>query len=292
MTVALSVADRPGPPNDGRSLADLRSDYARVVIESQPFVPVTQVLEDSLAGRGGTIKVRRYLPGFRKSSSQPALLFFHGGDWVAGGLHSHDRLCRRVAMLTGQQLVAVDYRLAPENRFPAAVEDAIDSHMLLLSRADAWGIDPVNVSLMGDGAGATLASVVALHARDMCHPMPTAQILFYPVTDMTNPAAVTRKLAQARYLRDDTDALDWRASPGLATTFVGLPPTFIAIPRNDPLHDCQQHYADRLADARVTVETWHAAGVPHGFLTRTDGSLAASRSLAAAVAFLASLAAA
>jgi len=270
----------------------------RASADALPRVEVGTVEQDSVAGRYGSIALRRYIPAMSTEGPQPVVMLFHGGGWVAGDLDSHDAICRHMVVLTGLQVIAVDYRLAPEHPFPAAFEDAIDAHRMVLDRAERWNIDPARIAVMGDGTGGALAAVVAIHAREMCHPIPFAQLLFYPVTDMATESAsftqvgkvprtapALRKLYDA-YLPEGIERADWRASPLHVGNVAGLPPTFLAVGDHDPLFDEGVAFANRLYKAGITVRLRALPGQITGFLSHGAIIAEAARSLAAAADFL------
>jgi len=295
---AAQDSGRPG--FEDMTVAQARAAYLAGRTTTQlPPVAIGAVSDDSFAGRTGQIPVRRYRPAIVTPGLQPAILFFHGGGWVIGDLDTHDSLCRQIVHATGLQLIAIDYRLAPEHVFPAAVEDACDAHTMLLDRATSWQIDPQRIAIMGDSAGGTLATVVSLHARDRCHPMPFAQVLFYPVADMANESASfahvtgvpltgkTLRWFRRRYVPHGQPRDDWRLSPLLADSLAGLPPTFLTIAGHDPLHDEQIAFAGRLRGDGVVVAQRHLPGQIHGYLTLGRLLSEAHRSIDAAAVFLA-----
>ncbi len=263
-----------------------------------PPVEIGAVSDHGFASRTGQIPVRRYCPEEILPGLQPAILFFHGGGWVIGDLETHDSLCRHIVRATGLHLIAVDYRRAPEHVFPAAVEDACDAHAMLLDQAARWQIDPARIAVMGDSAGGTLAAVVALHARKRCHPMPFAQVLFYPVTEMQAESASfvdvagvpltgeTLRWFRRHYVPPDQPGSDWRLSPLRADSLVGLPPTFITIAGHDPLHDEGLAFAASLRAAGVMVEQRLLPGQIHGYLTLGRLLSEAGRSIDWAATFL------
>jgi acetyl esterase len=296
----LSAARAAGRPSfESLSVADARSQYlkGRDTV-NLPSIPVGAVIDESFGGRGGPVAMRRYLPVAMKPCAQPAILFFHGGGWVIGSLETHDSICRHIVIAAGLQVIAVDYRLAPEHRFPAAVEDAIDAHATLIDRATDWGIDQDKIVLMGDSAGGGLAMVVALHARDMCLPLPIAQVLFYPVADLRGGTASYERVKEVpitsqtmlwfadHYLDSPGQAADWRASPLLAKSFASLPATFIAICEEDPLHDEGKALAARLYREGIAVTLRDLPGQIHGYLTLGRPLGEALRSIEAAATFL------
>ena len=209
----------------------------------------------------------------------PALLFFHSGGWVSGDLETHDIACRSLANAARCVVVAVDYALAPESPFPAAVEDAVAA-FLRLAQAGLPGIDPQRIVVGGDSAGANIAAVLALALRDAGEYRPCGQILLYPATTFVEemPSRVAFESGPtlngpalrwfaAQYLPRPEDALDWRASPLLAPSHADLPPALVTTCGHDPLRDEGLAYAERLRAAGGAVETRHFPGQIHGFLT-------------------------
>lgn len=287
------------PSFETLSVADARLFYrgGRDTVNLPP-VAVGAVINVSFGGRGGPVTVRRYLPVNGSRDAAPAILFFHGGGWVIGDLDTHDSICRHVVATSGLQVIAVDYRLAPEHRFPAAVEDAIDAYATTVDRAANWGVDPRRIALMGDSAGGGLAMVVALQARDMCMPLPIAQALFYPVADLRGRAESYARVANVpitgrtmewfrdHYLESPDQAADWRVSPLLARSYASLPPSFITICGHDPLYDEGQALAARLYREGITVALRDLPGQIHGYLTLGRAIGEAARSLDAAAAFI------
>jgi acetyl esterase len=210
----------------------------------------------------------------------PALLYLHGGGWVIGDLDSHDGICRRLANLAACRVIAVDYRLAPEHRFPAAVDDAVAALAWVAGNAAALGVDPARIAVGGDSAGGNLAAVLAIMGRDGAAPAPVFQLLLYPAVDLTmasdSYARVTEGLpltaASMRYFIDHyvPDAgqrLNWRASPLRAERLAGTPPALVLTVGHDPLADEGRAYADRLDTEGVRVTALHMADQIHGMLT-------------------------
>ncbi len=243
------------PPYETLQPAEARqySRNARAVLAPEP--PEMGEVRDLGLGPERRIPARLYrLLGSAAADRLPALIYFHGGGWVIGDLDTHDVVCRQIANGAGAAVVAVDYRLAPEHKFPAAVG--------------------------GDSAGGNLAAVVALDARDHGGPKLTRQVLIYPATEsaMTHPSherfgeglLLTRPTMtwfRDHYLRTLEDGADWRASPLRAASFAGLPPAFVLIAGYDPLCDEGEDYAARLATAGVSVTLLRIEGMIHGFLT-------------------------
>ena len=198
---------------------------------------------------------------------------FHGGGWTLGTLEqSH------VSAATGAVVVSVDYRLAPLNPFPAAVEDV---YAALLWAADEFGADGRRIGVMGDSAGGNLAAVVALLARDRSGPVISHQALIYPATDQTLSGSSMRTNANKPFLGDPPTAVrDPYASPLLAEDHSGLPPALIQVAEHDPIRDDGTRYAEALRAAGVPVRLTEYVGVPHGFMSFPGVSRSAHQALA------------
>jgi acetyl esterase/lipase len=225
------------------------------------------------------IPVRVYRPSL--ATDLPALMFFHGGGFVICNLDTHDRLCRSLANASGCAVVSVDYRLAPEHKFPAAVEDAYSATRYVAEHAAAFGIDPNRIAVGGDSAGANLATVVALMARDRGGPALKFQLLIYPVTDFTDHATESEREYGKGYFLDE-EVMDWfadqyfapetdrhlpYASPLKASDLRGLPPAFVITGECDPLRDQGEAYADKMRSAGVPVVLKRYEGMIHPFLS-------------------------
>lgn len=212
---------------------------------------------------------------------QPVLLYWHGGGYVVGSLDSHDALCRRLAALGRFAVLAVDYRLAPEWRFPTAVEDAEDAVVWLGEAAVGLGLDPTRVAFGGDSVGASLATVQAISAARSTSASklrPRGQLLLYPVTDATSWRASHRDFASGylletatlewfyrNYARAPEDLADWRCSPLLAAALTDLAPVLIHLAGHDPLHDEGLAYAQRLQACGNEVRLIDESGLTHDF---------------------------
>jgi len=207
-------------------------------------------------------------------------VFFHCGGWVIGDLDSHDVVCRKLAHEGQLLVISVDYRLAPEHKFPAAVDDAITATKWIADNARSLGIDPEHLTVGGDSAGGNLATVVAISARDVNDPAISGQLLIYPATDfaMTHPShsepetsiLLTHsviKWFRDHYLNGAADVHDWRASPARASTLIGLPPAYVLTAGADPLRDEGDEYARSLKEAGVPVTYRHFSCQFHGFFT-------------------------
>jgi acetyl esterase len=253
---------------------------ARHVLQPDP-APVAAVRDLTAPGPGGPIKLRLYRgAGTRAGEALPALIYLHGGGWVIGDLETHDGVCRAIANAARCAVISVDYRLAPEHKFPAAVDDGIAATSWLAEQAEAIGIDPAKLAIGGDSAGATLAAVACLAARDRGAPRLRLQILIYPATDLAMTHASHRRFTSGLplthgtmawfrdlYLREAADREDWRASPLRAPDLRALPPAFLLTAGFDPLCDEGDDYARRLREAGVAVVHRRYAQQIHGFLT-------------------------
>ncbi|WP_408842837.1 alpha/beta hydrolase [Acidibrevibacterium fodinaquatile] len=269
------------PPYETLAPAEARqfSRNARAVLAPEP--PEMGAVRDIKIGEGGAIPARLYRPlGSAPNATLPALIYFHGGGWVIGDLDTHDVVCRQIANGSGGAVVSVDYRLAPEHKFPAAVEDAIAATAWIAAHGATLGIDTARLAVGGDSAGGNLAAVVALDARDRDGPKLIQQTLIYPATEstMSHPSherfaegllltRPTMKWFLGHYLRGAEDLADWRVSPLRATSLADLPPALVLTAGYDPLCDEGEDYAARLAAAGVPVTRVRVEGMIHGFLT-------------------------
>ena len=225
------------------------------------------------------------------------LLFCHGGGWVLGDLDSHDGICRHLANAAACRVIAVDYRLAPEHPFPAAVDDAATALRWVAAHANGLGIDPAQIAVGGDSAGGNMAAVLALMGRDGAGPAPCFQLLLYPVTDLAAEAlSYARHTADVpltadamRWFRDQylcgADGKDWRASP-IRAALPGVAAAFVLTVGYDPLCDEGAAYAQRLDAAGVPTSHLHMPTQVHGFLTMSRVIRAADTALDVAAAML------
>jgi acetyl esterase len=236
--------------------------------------PTVAVRDLTFDGPGGRLGARHYLPPAR-GESKGLLVFFHGGGFVLGDLESHDSICRDLAAQSGVAVLAVDYRLAPEHPFPAAVEDAWAALCFAHDHADDLGTTPNDLAVGGDSAGGNLAAVVALMARDAHLPL-RLQLLVYPVVDLRHGDPSFEENSQGYFLTADAmawfeghyaaDVNDWRASPVLAPNLAGVAPAVVLTCEYDPLRDEGDRYARLLAAAGVPVVHHSFAGLIHGSL--------------------------
>jgi acetyl esterase len=247
---------------------------------STPTPPEIGTVNDLVAdGPHGPIPVRVYRPiDAGADAALPALVFFHGGGWVIGDLDTHDVLCRQLTAEAGIEVVAVDYRMAPEHKFPAAVDDAWAATRWVVANAGKLGVDPKRIAVGGDSAGGNLAAVVALLARDAGSPTIALQVLLYPVTDAGTETASYRECGEGylltldgmrwfyeHYMKSPGDAADWRMSPLRAPSHAGVAPALIVTAGFDPLRDEGEAYARTLREAGVRVDYACYGGMIHGF---------------------------
>ena len=285
------------PPIDRISPSEARRQYRDVRAALRPPAPdLFEVRDLAARGTAGGISLRLYRPA---EGVLPALVYFHGGGWVVGDLETHDVVCRQISMQAHAVVIAVDYRLAPEHPFPAAVEDAWSATTWIAAHAEELGIDSKRLAIGGDSAGGGLAAVVALMARDSGKLRLTLQVLVYPVTDLRAESASYSKYAEgyfltraamqwyiAQYAPTPRAIEDWRASPLRAPWVHGVAPALIIAAELDPLCDEGEAYARRLQGARVPVEYHRLDGMIHGFLTmggRIDAANQAVATIAAAL---------
>ena len=264
------------PPLHTMSVPEARASLAAMAsLQGEPQ-SVAQIVDRHAPGPAGDVPVRLYTPAGQ--APFPALVYYHGGGWVLGGLDTHDGVCRQMASSAGCLVLSVDYRLAPEHKFPAAAEDAYAALQWVATNADGLGVDPARIAIGGDSAGGNLAAVVALMARDRGTPAVAFQLLVYPVTDSACDTASYRDNADGYFLTKDAmlwfwnhytrDAADRRnpyAAPLKAQDLRGLPPALVMTAEFDPLRDEGEAYAARLREAGVPVQLTRYHGMIHGF---------------------------
>jgi acetyl esterase len=242
---------------------------------------VADVVSIEAAGPHGSIPLRLYRPATRSSTPPPLLVYLHGGGHVIGSLDTHDAVCRNLCAGAECVTVSVDYRLAPEWKFPAAADDSYAALEWLAANASEFGFDATRIAVAGDSAGGNLALVTALMARDRGGPKLCMQLLIYPVADYACNSPSYRTYAtgygtleaesmywfQNHYLGSENDADDWRASPIHAESLLDLPPALIMTAECDVLHDEGIALAQRFAREGAVVEHIEGAGMIHGFFT-------------------------
>ena len=262
--------------------AEARAAYAasRPVLQP-PGEEVASVRDFTIPGPSSPIPLRAYRgAGTADGAVLDCLLYLHGGGWVVGDLESHDGVCRRLANLAGCMVVAVDYRLAPENVSRPRSRTRPRRCNGWRTMPGRWGSDRRRLAVGGDSAGGNLAAVLALMGRDGAVPATVFQLLFYPATDF---AMDTNSYAQAgdkvpltaaamrwfadHYVPAPEARLVWQASPALAPSLAGTPPAFVLTVGHDPLADEGINYAQRLDEEGVRVTAVHLSDQPHGILT-------------------------
>lgn len=269
------------PPVHTLSPAAARATGAarRALLQPAP-APVAEVMGLAAAGPAGPIPLRLFRPlGSRADERLPVLVYFHGGGFVLGDLDSHDGLCRQLANLAGCAVVSVDYRLAPEHRFPAAVIDAVAATRWVGTHAAALQLDASRLAVGGDSAGGTLAAVVAITARDAGGPPIAFQLLIYPLTDAHRRLPSHAENGEGYYLtRETMDYFahhyipdraaydDWRASPLLHPDLSRLPAALVLTAGFDPLRDEGAAYARRLSEAGSAASYVCFSREIHGFV--------------------------
>ncbi|MBP5989034.1 MAG: alpha/beta hydrolase [Piscinibacter sp.] len=275
------IAERGVPPTHTLSPQEARAVYRDRRGFTQPAPPpVASVQSLQAEGPQGPIPLRLYRPlGTMADQVLPALVYYHGGGWVIGDLDTHDTLCRELANGSGCAVVSVDYRLAPEHRFPAAVDDAIAAARWVRREAAALKLDAERIAVGGDSAGGNLAAVVAIAARDAGEPPFAWQLLIYPATDQHRTAPSHERNGQGYLLTRDTmdyftghyipDArlyADWRASPLLHPDLSRLPPALVLTAGYDPLRDEGLAYAQKLSEAGTRATHLSFERQIHGFI--------------------------
>ncbi len=277
------MVERGIPPTHTLTPAEARSFYRERRAVTQPDPPdIAETRDLSAPGPHGPIPLRLYhaQAAAQRKTAPPVLLYFHGGGWVIGDLDTHDTLCRQLAIASGAAVVAVDYRMGPEHRFPAAVDDCIAATRWVHEHAAELGVDATRLAVGGDSAGGNLAAVVAIAARD-AGDLPIAfQLLIYPATDQrrgwpshtTNAqgyllTAETMDYFHDHYLPDKAMDLDWRASPLLHEDLSKLPPALVLTAGYDPLRDEALQYSQRLTQAGNRATHILFERQIHGFIT-------------------------
>jgi acetyl esterase len=278
------MVERGVPPTHTLTPAQARQFYReRRSFTQADLRPLPEVRELSAPGPQGPIALRLYRPDGAPATAAPALVYFHGGGWVIGDLDTHDVLCRELAHQSGRVVLAVDYRLGPEHRFPGAVDDCVAAARWVLAQATALGLDPRRIAVGGDSAGGNLSAVVCLALREAgAAPALQGQLLIYPATDMRAVAPSHTHNGQGYLLTRDTIAYfralyieqsaqwaDWRASPLLHPDLSQLPPALVLTAGFDPLRDEGRQYADALSGAGTPCQCVCFERQIHGFITMT-----------------------
>jgi acetyl esterase len=262
---------------------DLRAAMAAMTFEPPPVDPVARVEHHVAPGADGMgVVVRVYWPS-EDRTLRPGVLFFHGGGWVIADLDSHDGFCRKMANEVDAVVVSVDYRRAPEHKYPAAAEDCYSALAWAADNAGNLLIDSNRLAVAGDSAGGNLAAAAALMARDRGGPPVRLQVLIYPVIDSTAkrndyPSKIENATGyflttesmewfRKQYLPDDDAGDEPYCSPNRAPSLAGLPAAFVLTAEYDPLRDEGEAYGEQLRGAGVAVGAHRANGMFHGFFT-------------------------
>jgi acetyl esterase len=273
MLAAAAPANRTRP-----SVSDRRQSLAKLMQFAKTEAPSVTAMDGTMPGPAGPLSYRLYAPAGSTEGPGPGFVFFHGGGMVAGSIETHDRIAAALSEATGCRLISVEYRLAPEHKFPAAIADAIAATEFVSQNATALGIDATKLVVGGDSAGATLAAVVCQHAQRRGGPAILAQCLICPVLDFDEISPSRDEFADdhligravleadlADYLPDGTDPADVRISPLRALNLAGLPTAIIHTAEFDPMRDEGNAYARKLLTAGVIVEHVCHDGMVHNF---------------------------
>ena len=242
-------------------------------------VPIGKAVNHIIPAPHGEIPARIYTPVAAAAEALPTLVFFHGGGWVIGNIETHDWLCRILANEAACRVISVEYRLSPEHKYPAAIEDAFAAVTWIEANASTLGVDANRIAVGGDSAGGALAAIVAQLAKEKGNPRIAYQMLFFPVTQIGGDTTSMREFAEGffletptlkwfynHYLPADADRNDPRVSPLAAKDFSGLPPAYIMLAGFDPLHDEGLAYAEKLRVAGVPVTVADYPDMVHDFI--------------------------
>ena len=282
----------PSPPFAEQTLAQVRATRDQAITTLMgPGEEVARVEDRRVPVTGGEIALRLYFPSHKRPL--PVMVWFHGGGWVLGSLATHDGPCRALANLSGHCIASVDYRLAPEHKFPTGVHDCLAATRWVAENGSGLGLDPANLSIGGDSAGGGLAFGVALLARDQGGPAISRMIAAYPAVDLTTFDTPSFKkywdkvildgpavdYYRTQYLKGPADAADPLASPLLATDLSGLPPCLVVTAEHDVLTSEGEAMAQRLRQSGVNTEYVCFPGMIHlffgmGRLTNEENGLA------------------
>ncbi len=269
------------PPVNTLSPVEARESYRSRRTFTQPDAPEVFKVEDTHFNHQGVkVCVRIYHPfSAQAQSTLPGLVYVHGGGWTLGDLDTHDVLCRSLCLQANVVIVSVDYRMGPEHKFPAAFDDCVAAFEWTVQNANRLGMDAQRIAMGGDSAGGNLTAAACLQLRTHLV-QPAFQLLIYPATIMwqdtpsyhangTGYMLTKDSIAYytQNYLRDPSDAKDWRASPQWAESHAGLPPAFVLTAGYDPLRDEGLMYADALSKAGVSTQYVCFERQIHGFIT-------------------------
>lgn len=289
----IQVLARSGqPPVERTSVLEARADYDTFMLEmgGRP-APIGEIVDRTIEGPGGRLRVRVYRPAGTVARLLPAILYLHGGGWVMGSLEGYDLVSRWLCARSGCVVVVPDYRLAPEHRFAAGLDDAVAAFRWLARDATDLGIDPARLVIAGDSSGGNLAAAATLRLRDD-ERRACLQWLVYPVTDLGFDTGSFRTCGEGflltraamewfrgHYLNDLAEAADPMASPLRAPDLVGLPPALVYTAGFDPLRDEGKAYADRLTAAGVKTIHREFESLTHAFVGLRGTIQAAARAM-------------
>jgi acetyl esterase len=279
MLATFLEVSKDQPSVEAMPVEEARARMDERVAPLKAFAPaVGSVEERTVDGPGGPLRLRLYRPT-AGGDALPVIVYIHGGGWVLCSLETHDNLCRSLCEAAGAAVVSVDYRLAPEHRFPAAVDDSLAGVEWAAANAASLGGDPAKLVVAGDSAGGNLAAAVALRARDAGAPRIAGQLLIYPVTDLPsdvypsyaeNDAYGLTRAAMEHYWREyigPGDATHPHAAVLRAPDVAGLPPAFVLTAQYDGLRDEGEAYAAKLRAAGIPTALKRYDGVNHGFVS-------------------------
>ena len=292
--IILGLAKKANLPEIWQLTPDQgREQYLMRVNKLKYSEPIFHTEDRRITGPGSDIALRIYKPREIKTAEKlPVLMWFHGGGFVIGSLDTHDSVCRMLANQADCIVVSVDYRLAPESKFPAAVEDCQAALKWVALHAVEFGGDSSCIAVGGDSAGANLATVIAILARDAAHPKLAFQLLIYPCVAPEPETASHHKFKEGyilsrnsitwfyrQYLRSGKDVNDFRFAPLMLDDLSGLPPSLIVVAGYDPLRDEGIDYARRLIEAGNRVRLSNYEGMVHGFYLMGGAVDAAKRAV-------------
>ena len=285
VNVIMKMAERAG---ENTLTGGLPPEQARAMVRRSaassdgPPIPMAELLEFELPGAGGSLKARLYVPHGAPPPPRPMLVHYHGGGWMVGDLETHDSACRFLAAHSGASILSPTYRLAPENPFPAAVEDAREAWLLAFRLSAELGADPTRIAIGGDSAGANLAAGVAIAMRDAGGPRATMQLLIYPAAEAVEPRPSRRIFAEGpflkqsdidhcerAYLPDKQMGYDPFASILRAPDLSNLPPAYVATAGFDPIRDEAEEYAERMRREGTQVALRRHPRLVHTFANLT-----------------------
>jgi acetyl esterase len=295
----------PRPKMWEMPLAATRQSFAGMMgLVGPKDVPVGRIENFTIPGPAGDIRARAYSPVAAGGDAQPALIYFHGGGFVVGNLETHDGLCRLLASEGGFRVIAVDYRLAPENKWPAPLEDGFAATRWIFENAASLGVDAGRIAIGGDSAGGHLTAAITQMAKEKGGLALACQLLMFPGTEFATNTPSMNKYAvgyfmekqaiewcYAQVLSPDADRSSPKVSPLLAKDFSGLPPAYVMLGGYDPLHDEGLAYAQKLKDAGVKVAIADYSDMVHCFVyfqtvlpQAHDAMAAAAKAVAALLA--------